>query len=241
MYYICTMEKNKSTKLLTLNEFVISCNKIHDNKYKYDKFIYVNGKTKGIIICSTHGEFEQIPNSHLNGRGCPSCGKLKYKKKSNVEEFISKATKIHKYKYQYNNFEYFSAITLSSITCSIHGDFKQNANNHLNGHGCPKCGKESHWRKTDYIKKANGRLCIFYTLKCFNEYEEFYKIGITFTSIEKRYSSKIPYNFEIISYKEGDAGFIWDLELSEKRKLKEYKYKPLLDFKGSKTECFTKF
>ena len=32
-----------------------------------------NNKTKVKIICSEHGVFEQKPNSHLNGNGCPHC------------------------------------------------------------------------------------------------------------------------------------------------------------------------
>ena len=51
----------------------------------------------------------------------------------------------------------------------------------------------------------------------------------------------MPYEYEIISEIKGSAGFIWDLEVGEKRKLKEFKYQPKIEFKGSKTECFTKY
>lgn len=61
--------------------------------------------------------------------------------------------------------------------------------------------------------------------------------------IKKRYSGleRMPYAYEIISEIKGEAGFIWDLELQEKRKLKEFNYQPSIKFNGSKTECFTKY
>ena len=33
------------------------------------------------IICPEHGEFNQTPNKHLNGRGCPKCRYSKGEKK----------------------------------------------------------------------------------------------------------------------------------------------------------------
>jgi hypothetical protein len=58
---------------LTLEEFVASACLIHGNKYDYSKVVYINSKKKVIIICKIHGEFSQIPNSHLTGSGCPKC------------------------------------------------------------------------------------------------------------------------------------------------------------------------
>ena len=82
----------------------------------------------------------------------------------------------------------------------------------------------------------------FYIIRCFNKEESFYKIGITFQKIHHRYSTskRMPYMYEVISEVLGNAEDIWDLELSEKRRLKEHNYQPLIKFAGSKTECFTK-
>lgn len=38
-----------------------------------DKFNYGKVNTKVTIICSEHGEFNQNPNIHLTGNGCPKC------------------------------------------------------------------------------------------------------------------------------------------------------------------------
>ena len=56
-----------------IKEFIYNANQIHDNKYDYSKIEYVNRQTEIIIICKTHGEFEQRPNYHLSGRGCYEC------------------------------------------------------------------------------------------------------------------------------------------------------------------------
>lgn len=62
-------------------------------------------------------------------------------------------------------------------------------------------------------------------------------------TVRRRYNSSrdMPYNYEIISEIFGEAGFIWDLEKEEKRKLKKFKYQPKIEFGGSLTECFIKY
>lgn len=62
-------KKNTSTK----TEFITKANKIHNNKYNYDKVIYKNAITKVIITCPVHGDFEQAPYHHLRGSGCRKC------------------------------------------------------------------------------------------------------------------------------------------------------------------------
>ena len=57
----------------TLENFIECSEKIHGGKYTYDKSIYINSKTKMIITCPKHGDFEQVPLSHLRGSGCPVC------------------------------------------------------------------------------------------------------------------------------------------------------------------------
>lgn len=63
-------------KKLTTKEFIERAINIHANGYDYSLVDYINTKTKVKIICLKHGLFEQIPNNHLSGMGCPICGKL---------------------------------------------------------------------------------------------------------------------------------------------------------------------
>jgi len=71
----------------------------------------LNSATKIIIGCKQHGNFEQTPNSHLKGQGCPKCG-FELVHKSNTltnDSFILEAVKIHRDKYDYSLVEYMNA------------------------------------------------------------------------------------------------------------------------------------
>ena len=57
----------------TQEQFIIDAIKIHGDKYDYSLVNYINNITKIKIICSKHGIFEQLPNTHLNNKGCPKC------------------------------------------------------------------------------------------------------------------------------------------------------------------------
>ena len=59
--------------LKNTEQFINEANKIHGNKYDYSQVDYINSQTKIKIICPIHGVFEQKPNSHLRGVGCPKC------------------------------------------------------------------------------------------------------------------------------------------------------------------------
>jgi hypothetical protein len=58
---------------LSQEEFIRKSNLVHFNKYSYDNTIYVNTRTKVIISCQKHGDFEQLPRTHLKGSGCFKC------------------------------------------------------------------------------------------------------------------------------------------------------------------------
>lgn len=55
------------------DDFIEKARAVHGDKYDYSKVNYVNNKTKVMIICPEHGEFEQTPSHHLDGDGCPQC------------------------------------------------------------------------------------------------------------------------------------------------------------------------
>src|ERR1017187_4767031 len=148
-------------KLLTKEEFVSRAKKKHCDNYDYSLVEYKHSQTKVKIICKTHGVFEQIPDTHLQGNGCYKCGLIQNSnlRKSNKEEFISKSIAIHKEKYEYFLFEYINSKTKGKIICKDHGVFEQSPNSHLQGIGCYKCGliKISNFRKSnkeEFISKA---------------------------------------------------------------------------------------
>jgi hypothetical protein len=119
--------------------FIEKATKIHGDKYDYSKVEYINSRTKVIIICKQHGEFEQTPNGHLTGYGCKKCAGHN----KTTFEIIDKFIKIHGDHYDYSKVEYINAKTKVIIICKQHGEFLQIPNIHLHGSGCNQCGISS--------------------------------------------------------------------------------------------------
>ena len=124
-------------KKLTTESFIKKAHLVHGDRYDYSKVNYVGAKTKVVIICKEHGEFEQEPTNHLMGSGCIKCAGIC---KSNTVDFITRAKLVHGDKYDYSKVNYSTTNEKVSIVCSTHGEFKQTPYGHLSGLGCKKCG-----------------------------------------------------------------------------------------------------
>ena len=120
-------------------DFVDDARKVHGDKYIYIEDTYKNGRTKMTMVCPEHGEFEQRPNSHIQGSGCPKCAGFQ----RTTKDFIVEARKVHGDKYDYSKSDYKSATEKVCIICPIHGEFWQTPSNHLHGTGCPHCVKST--------------------------------------------------------------------------------------------------
>jgi hypothetical protein len=133
-------------------EFIQKAKEKYGEKYIYDKVEYNSSKTKVVITCRLHGDFEQIPFSHLFGKeGCKDCASLKNVKTKDVkdcaslkniktnDEFIRQAKEKHGEIYTYHNVNYKRSDIKVKITCLLHGDFEQRPYSHLFGQGCPDC------------------------------------------------------------------------------------------------------
>lgn len=143
----------------TKDTFIKKANKIHNGKYNYSKVIYKYSKSKVIITCPIHGDFEQEAASHLQGHGCPKCAN---NDKLMTEEFIKKAKEIHGDKYDYSKVEYINNSTKVKIICPKHGEFLVTPNNHITlGRGCPKCASERNSNsrkitKEEFLERAKN-------------------------------------------------------------------------------------
>lgn len=138
-------------------EFIQKAILAHGNKYDYSKVIYTKAINKVIIICREHGEFKQTPNKHLQNRNCPKCSG-KYAK-SNTNEFINKAIKKYKNKYDYSNVHYINCDTKVKIICKKHGEFEQTSYAHLHyKHGCNLCAPNCKLTNDIFINKAKKRI-----------------------------------------------------------------------------------
>lgn len=232
------------TVRLTQQDFIKMAQDKHQGKYFYSKTKFENTRGKVIITCPHHGDFLQIADAHLRGRACPKCGNDKAQKvmSMGIGDFIKNANQIHNGKYDYSKTKYINGYTKVEIICPVHGSFWQRPHNHLQTKGCHRCGEDSkfNFKKSKYIehcKNVNNGLSNIYIIKCFNEQETFFKIGITIHSIEKRFCNDMPYKYEILHFKTGQVDKVWDLERSLHKMLKSNRYKPAIRFGGA-TECF---
>jgi very-short-patch-repair endonuclease len=137
---------------LNTNSFIEKANIIHNNRYDYSKVNYINADTQIIIICREHGEFNQIPDFHINRKcGCPKCSN---NVKSYLLEFIEKSRKIHSNKYDYSKVNYINNYTNVIITCKIHGEFIQTPDIHINQKcGCPSCINKTEYKIYNKLKE----------------------------------------------------------------------------------------
>lgn len=185
-YENCCFEKQSKIQRLSTSVFIDKAKLVHDNKYDYSKVNYIKNDIPVKIICNIHGEFNQKPNHHLKGAGCPKCGNIR--------------------------------IGLYGIN---------------NSRG---------WSLTKWLEKINKNSNLkpkLYFIKCFNDNEIFYKIGITTRTINQRFCNKIlmPYNFEIIKEYDNDGDKIFNLEIELKKKYSSFRYTPKIKFSGM-GECF---
>lgn len=129
-------------RITNTNDFITKAKETHNNKYDYSYSVYLDYKTKIIITCPIHGQFNQLPKNHTNGQGCPKCGRLKSNGFDTKDIFIEKCKLMHSDKYDYSLVDYVDSETMVKVICPIHGEFEQRPNSHVRGKGCNKCGVE---------------------------------------------------------------------------------------------------
>lgn len=80
-------------------------------------------------------------------------------KRLSQEDFVKKAKAVHNNRYTYDRAVFTTVNDKVTITCNKHGDFVQNANQHLLGSKCKKCAMEDRSKvrtksTEDFIKRA---------------------------------------------------------------------------------------
>lgn len=209
-------------------------------KVQYDKELYIYFETEWGLCKKLKGEI----------------GLSNYNLHSAVDKttfFINMVNKVHNNKYNYSKTIFTNSKNKITIICPIHGEFAQKANHHMSGHGCQKCAtivshqktetKIYNWTLKDWENNGKTSKQFFgfkcYIIKCWNDEEEFYKIGRTYQKLERRFHNKLsmPYNYEIVKLYIGTAKEMYTKEIVLKRINKEYKYIPKISF-GGKNECY---
>lgn len=126
----------------------------HGHLYDYSLVEYIDNVTKVKIICKKHGIFLQTPHHHKRGGGCKKC--TMGKKPLTTNEFIKKSIDKHGHLYDYSLVEYNKNRNKVKIICKKHGIFSQNAAGHMNGQGCPECGKRTS-KKEKLLERFNNK------------------------------------------------------------------------------------
>ena len=151
----CGITRSTESRRKTNEQYILEAKGVHGGFYSYDKTRYKSAKDKVTITCPIHGDFEQEAGSHLSGCGCPRCmaTKMSDNKTMNQEEFLERATKTHKEKYDYSKVKYAGYYNPIIIICPIHGEFEQKPSEHLHGGGCQRCGIEKRTQKITKTKE----------------------------------------------------------------------------------------
>lgn len=91
----------------------------------------------------------------------------------------------------------------------------------------------------DVVKGNNDVDAQLYVIKMIDLFgEEFYKIGVTRTTLERRYSELEWYRYEVIKQYDMKEYEAYEVESRLEELGREYKYEPALKF-GGETECYS--
>lgn len=170
-------------------EWIKKAKKVHGEKYKYSKAIYVNGGTKVDVECPKHGVFRCLPGNHVDKKsGCPKCSGVGLKP---IEDFLLEAGQKHGGKFDYSLAAetYKNSKSKIKIICPTHGEFTQGVKIHLKSkYACPKCSgifketlegfvdraREVYGEKYDYSKTVFTRMIDKVNITC-PEHGEFHQ------------------------------------------------------------------
>lgn len=112
--------------------------------YDFSSYEFKGVKTKGKVLCPTHGEFLATHGAILRGRGCPSCGVARRGVKSRLDDLEAlKRVKEALPEYDYSEFRYESYTAKVLVGCTSHGRFSTTYGDLVAGRGCPVCSKIS--------------------------------------------------------------------------------------------------
>jgi hypothetical protein len=199
------------------------------------------GSLHKVRISTKYGECNCIATSLLRGK--PISIDVAVNK---TEYYIKQANEKHNNRYDYSKLNYVNASSKITIICKKHGEFNQDAKNHLKGGCCPKCNNEDKSGGWYNNHKNLQKPSSMYILNLKNKDENFMKFGVT-TDLNKRIdsikrSSKNSYNITVVKIITGTVDYCSKLEYRFRRiidsfNLKYTKYNPKVEFQG-KHECF---
>jgi very-short-patch-repair endonuclease len=167
-----------SGKRLTTADFIRRATKVHGDRFDYTNTVYTKMLNKVTILCHEHGEYQQLPQAHLNGLvGCNECNG---QTALTTETFINQAIIKHgENAYDYSLIGIDDVKNLHSkvkIKCLKHEViFEQFARSHLRGaRGCHVCSPVSRMTPERLQEKAAQ----VFPDKSFNYSKVDYQVGV---------------------------------------------------------------
>lgn len=226
---LCYIDEAAINRRKTASWFIEKANQAHGIRYCYEGVEY-RGQTEYVEIkCHQHGLFRQTPHNHINGKGCPKCGRAKTvsRHRRTSSQFIESSKLVHGDKWGYDHVDYTGYRDPVEITCPSHGLFFQKPEYHLRGSGCPTCFYGS-------------PVTVVYIIKMALLGEEFLKVGVTSRAINKRFCNEIRMGasvkvIETATYSNPATARL--IERDVHKTFAKWQYSPIVDFPG-KTECF---
>lgn len=106
------------TLKLNTDLFIEKSKIVHNDFYDYTLVDYKNSKTKVLIYCPIHGGFEQQPDSHLQGIGCPNCSSSKGELA--ISNFLVKNNIHFKQQHKFDNCKYKRKLPFDFYIPSLH-------------------------------------------------------------------------------------------------------------------------
>jgi len=215
----------------TQQDFIKKAKEVHGDLYDYSLVKYVNSLTKVKIIDPDYGVFEQSPSSHLIGSDSPgrSGAAASDRQRMSQDEFVSRASKIHKGLYDYSKVNYQGYNEPVTIIDPEYGEFEQKPSSHLKGSG--------HMNRAHFGFNINLPAILYY-LKV--QGGKGYKIGITNRTVAERFVGEAD-KIEVIKtwyYESGKDARDREQEVLSKYKSMKYIGEHLLS--SGNTELFNK-
>jgi hypothetical protein len=169
----------------TSEQFIEEANIKHDGAYDYSNTKYINSHTNVEIICPLHGSFNQSPTSHLSGRGCSECAKLKRTATETQNSLTSIKNRLHK---KTKGTVHIVDATFTKVNaeakfiCEKHGEFTRIVNAALyRPNTCLECFKETN--TSTQLEQPEAELNVKKKLKDGITYAPFFYEGARKTSV----------------------------------------------------------
>lgn len=174
---------DNSKKRLTQTQFLQKANKAAPANLDFSKSVFHDTRTKVVVTCKIHGDFEILPSNLFQGANCRYCATAHAGNERRVgkKELIGRLKNKFGNLYEVDKNSVVKATSPIRLNCKTHGWFEGIIGNLLNSSGCPNCKNE----KAAAIRNKQLKLSRREIIKRFKllhgdnySYDEMYPDGI---------------------------------------------------------------